>query len=118
MDFWKWLAAALALAIVLAGAFSFPYLGRTVPAGDLPPLVIQPGKARPPADDPIDLNTADLTLLMTLPEIGETRAHAIAAYRQTYGLFQSVDELAAVEGIGPGILELVREYVCVASVAD
>ena len=51
---------------------------------------------------------------MTLPEIGETRAQAILTYREVHGPFQSVDELAAVEGIGAGILELVREYVCVA----
>ena len=114
MKFWKWLAAALALVVAAACAFSLPYWGRPVPLGDLPPLVTAPGTARAPAEDPVDLNSADLSLLMTLPEIGETRAQAILTYREVHGPFQSVDELAAVEGIGAGILELVREYVCVA----
>lgn len=113
MKFWKWLAAALALVVAAACAFSLPYLGRQVPLGDLLPLVTAPGTARTPAEQPVDLNSADLSLLMTLPEIGETRAQAILAYREVHGPFRSADELAAVEGIGAGILELVREYVCV-----
>ena len=113
MKLWKWLAAALALVLAAGWAFSLPYAGREVPLGQLPPLVTAPAVPRPPASDPIDLNTADLPLLMTLPEIGETRAAAIIAYREHHGPFQSVGELAAVEGIGPAILELVRAYICV-----
>ena len=113
MRFWKWLAAALTLILALCCICSLPYRGREVPRGALPPLVTQPGIARAPAADPVDLNTADLAPLMTLPEIGETRATAILTYRQIHGPFRSVDELAAVNGIGPGILELVRESVCV-----
>lgn len=113
MKLWKWLAAAPAVILAAVCAFSLPFFGREVPLGSLPPLVTAPGTARAPAEHPVDLNTADLSLLMTLPEIGETRAAAIIAYREAHGPFQSVDELAAVEGIGAGILELVREYVCV-----
>lgn len=113
MKLWKWLAAALALTAAAACFFSLPYSGRQVPPGDVPPLVTAPGTVRAPAEDPVDLNTADLSLLMTLPEIGEIRAKAIITYRQVHGPFRSADELAAVEGIGPGILELVRAYVCV-----
>lgn len=113
MKFWKWLAAALVLVLAAACAFSLPYFGRNVPLGDLPPLVTAPGRARTTAEQPINLNRADRSLLMTLPEIGETRAQAIIAYRETHGPFQTIEELAAVEGVGAGILELVREYVCV-----
>ena len=49
MKFWKWLAAALALVVAAACAFSLPYWGRPVPLGDLPPLVTAPGTARAPA---------------------------------------------------------------------
>ena len=110
---WKGLTAALALLLAIGCLVFLPYRGREVPLEDLPPLVTEPAVFRAPAEDPIDLNTADLALLMTLPEIGEGRAAAILAYRQAHGPFRSVDELAAVEGIGPGILELVRELVCV-----
>jgi len=113
MTFRKSLAAALVLLLAAGCLFCLPFHGREVPPGDLPPLVTAPGIPRPPAESPIDLTTADLPLLMTLPEIGETRAAAILAYRETHGPFRSVDELAAVEGIGPAILELVRECVYV-----
>ena len=113
MTFRKSLAAALVVLLAAGCLFFLPYRGREIPPGDLPPLVTAPGIPRSPAKDPIDLNAADSALLMTLPEIGETRAAAIIAYRRIHGPFQSVDELAAVDGIGAGILELVREYVCV-----
>lgn len=113
MKLWKWLAAALALVLAAACAFSMPFWGREVPLGDLPPLATAPGTARTPAEQPVDLNKAGLSLLMTLPEIGETRARAIIDYREVHGPFRSVNELAAVEGIGAGVLELVRESVCV-----
>ncbi len=55
--------------------------------------------------DPIDLNQATLDELMTLPEIGASRAQAIIDYRDQYGRFQSVAELKKVPGISAGILE-------------
>jgi len=59
----------------------------------------------------IDLNTATPSDLARLPGIGATRAQAIAQYRQEHGPFTSVDELIRVNGIGPGVLEILRTYV-------
>ena len=61
----------------------------------------------------IDLNTADQYDLRRLPGIGEKRAQDIVDYREAHGPFQSVDELDNVSGIGPGILDGLREYACV-----
>ena len=61
----------------------------------------------------IDLNTADQYDLRRLPGIGEKRAQDIVDYREAHGPFQSVDELDNVSGIGPAILEGLREYACV-----
>ena len=61
----------------------------------------------------IDLNAADQYDLQRLPGIGEKRAQDIIAYREEHGPFQSVDELDNVSGIGPGILDGLREYACV-----
>ena len=61
----------------------------------------------------IDLNTADQYDLRRLPGIGEKRAQDIVDYREAHGPFQSVDELGNVSGIGPGILDGLREYACV-----
>ena len=61
----------------------------------------------------IDINTADAYDLRRLPGIGEKRAEDIIAFREEHGPFQNVDELTQVSGIGPVILEGLREYVSV-----
>ena len=61
----------------------------------------------------IDINAADVYELQRLPGIGEKRAQDIVAYREEHGPFGTVDELDNVSGIGPGILEGLREYASV-----
>jgi competence protein ComEA len=50
---------------------------------------------------PLDLNSATLEQLETLPGIGPVTAQKILDYRTQHGAFTSVDELDAVPGIGP-----------------
>ena len=59
----------------------------------------------------INLNTAGVDELMTLPGIGEKRAEDIIAYRQANGPFRIPEELTEVPGIGEGILEGLIDYV-------
>lgn len=61
----------------------------------------------------IDVNTADVYDLQRLPGIGEKRAQDIIAWREEHGPFQTVEELMEVNGIGPGILEGLRDHVSV-----
>ena len=61
------------------------------------------------------MNTADVYDLQRLPGIGEKRARDIVAYREENGPFQTLDELTNVSGIGPVILENLREYVTTGS---
>ena len=63
--------------------------------------------------DIIDLNIAAATTLRTLPGIGRVRAQAIVSHRRTNGDFSSVEDLLAVDGIGPDVLEKIREMVAV-----
>lgn len=58
-----------------------------------------------PAGALINLNTADATALQELPGIGPALSERIIGYRETNGPFGSLEELAAVSGIGPVILE-------------
>ncbi|WP_231862865.1 ComEA family DNA-binding protein [Alicyclobacillus mali (ex Roth et al. 2021)] len=53
-----------------------------------------------PAGQKININTADLETLETLPGVGPKRAAAIIAYRQAHGPFSDLDSLRHVKGIG------------------
>lgn len=57
------------------------------------------------ADEPVNINTADVQTLATLEGIGEKRAAAIIEYRTKHGAFESVDDLVKVKGIGPKTVE-------------
>jgi competence protein ComEA len=61
----------------------------------------------------IDPNTASVEDLIRLPGIGEVLAGRIVSYRDEHGPFTSVDDLLAVSGIGPKLLEGIREHVTV-----
>ena len=76
---------------------------REIPAEESHPDSAVPGEV-------IDVNTADAYELQRLPGIGEKRAQDIIAYREEHGPFRTVDELTEVSGIGPVILEGLREY--------
>ena len=59
----------------------------------------------------VNLNTATVQQLDTLPGVGPVMAAAIVAWRQANGKFTSVDQLGEVDGIGPGRLEKLRPLV-------
>jgi competence protein ComEA len=68
------------------------------------------GEITPAQSAKVDLNGADAaTLQRELSGIGEAKAKAIVAYRESNGPFASVDELLEVKGIGKAILDRNRE---------
>ena len=65
----------------------------------------------PILDDRVDINRAGKEELMTLTGVGETRAQAILAYRETHGSFSSVEELMQVEGIKEKTYEKLKDQI-------
>jgi competence protein ComEA len=74
------------------------------------PAAAAPGQP-PAAGAPLNLNTATLEQLDTLPGVGPATAEKILAYRDEHGGFGSVDELGQVPGIGDKRLATLREQV-------
>lgn len=82
-----------------------------------PPAVVPP--AAPPSvpaagstpGPRLDLNRASVAELDQLPGIGPVIARRIVEQRERLGSFRSIEDLRAVRGIGPRLLERVRPHV-------
>lgn len=61
----------------------------------------------------VNLNTADLAQLETLPRIGPALASRIIEWREQNGRFTSVEDLLAVPGIGDKMLSALRPLVSI-----
>jgi competence protein ComEA len=61
----------------------------------------------------IDINRAESWLLDALPGIGEVTAQAIVDYRNENGLFQRIEDLLKVKGIGQGTLDKIKDFITV-----
>ena len=70
-----------------------------------------PAAESPLPPGPVDLNTATVEQLDTLPGVGPVTATAIVAWRKANGRFTNVDQLGEVDGIGPARLEKLRPLV-------
>ncbi|WP_457950239.1 ComEA family DNA-binding protein [Pseudarthrobacter sp. alpha12b] len=73
----------------------------------------QQGAAHGAAGGKINLNTADAAVLDTLPKVGPVLAQRIVDWRKEHGPFKSVEELDAVDGVGPKMLETLLPLVTV-----
>jgi competence protein ComEA len=95
-------------------------LARKVVDGELivvgapgPPGPAGPAAAPGAAGGQVNLNTATLAELQTLPGIGEVLAQRILDYRTAHGQFQSVNELRQVDGIGDAKFDKLKDKVTV-----
>ena len=61
----------------------------------------------------VDLNHAEVWLLVALPGVGEAKAKAITDYRTQNGLFKSVVELMKVPGFGQATFDAVKNLITV-----
>lgn len=54
---------------------------------------------------PVNINTADVTTLCSLPGVGEVLAGRIIDFRNAHGPFKHLEELLMVDGMGPQTFE-------------
>ena len=92
------LAAAAAVCIV---SLAFWYAVPPSPAQDVPASA--PEALR--ESFRVDLNTAGIDAMTTLPGLGEKKARAILEYRLAHGRFQSLDEVAQVPGVTQDMID-------------
>ncbi len=59
----------------------------------------------------ININTASLSELISLPDIGEKRAQKIISYREKTGNFDDIEDIKKVKGIGEGIYTKIRDII-------
>lgn len=64
-------------------------------------------------DNLININTAGIEELTTLPGIGDVKAEAIIKYRSEVGKFKTKEELLNVEGIGEALFEKIKDNITV-----
>lgn len=63
----------------------------------------------------VNINTANLEELQTLPRIGEKVAQRIIDYREEHGEFKKIEELMKVQGVGEKIFKLIKDKIEVGS---
>lgn len=61
----------------------------------------------------VDINTADVTLLTSIPGIGQVRAEAVIAYREEHGRFEKTEDIKKVSGIGDALFAKMKDYITV-----
>jgi competence protein ComEA len=89
-----------------------PYLPTPIPT-------LAPGESRgaplptPDSVHPININTASQAELETLPGIGPVTAQKIIAYREENGPFARIEDIEAVDGIGPKTFGDIKDLITV-----
>lgn len=66
-----------------------------------------------PTGGKININTATLEELMTLPGIGQAKAVSIITYRETSGRFQTIEDIMNIEGIKEGVYQKIKDMITV-----
>jgi competence protein ComEA len=81
--------------------------------GETPPVSGAAGAAGGKAGGKVNLNTADLVTLETLPRVGPAMAQRIIDWRTTNGRFTAIEDLMSVTGVGDKTFEQLKKLVTV-----
>ena len=61
----------------------------------------------------VNINTADESLLCTLPGIGVSRARSIIEYRRLNGSFKTIEDIMKVAGIKEAAYQKIKDFIVV-----
>jgi competence protein ComEA len=64
-------------------------------------------------EDRMNINTATIDELSNLPGIGPAKAKAIVDFREKYRLFESIEELLYVPGLGESLYQSLKDVIFV-----
>ena len=101
----------LAVCMAAGAAMLLCFALRSTAMTILDPLPRIPPAAVTVREGAVNINTAGLEELMTLPGIGEGRAQAILDDRGSRGPFRRPEDLIRVKGIGEGILSGILDQI-------
>ena len=75
----------------------------------LTPVTARGAASQAPASEKVNINTAGVEELVTLPGIGKAYAERIVEYRQKNGPFKKVEDILNVRGIGEKTFDRIRD---------
>ncbi len=115
---WHWFLIGLLTGLVLSGVITILISSR-VPSFS---RIILPSSNSSSTESPvtgtsktiegkININTATIEELSSLPGIGPSKAGAIIEFREKYGLFESIEDLLYVPGIGESLYSSIKEEI-------
>ena len=116
-------AEVVNLALILEDGSQVYVPSQTETAVPTPPVVSIPlsseaatksqGDSAVPSGAPININTAGLDALETLPGIGPSTAQKIIDYREENGPFAQIEAIMDVSGIGEGKFDKIKDQITV-----
>lgn len=104
------LVCLLAVCLLFTGFAGGFFLGRNANHSD----VQHAQKPATTAENPgtkLNINTATVAQLRSLPGVGPVLAERILTYRQEHGDFISTEQLLLVEGIGEALLDSLKDHI-------
>ena len=100
-----------------AAHYTIPAAGEPAEPGELSGDESTPNVAQASQSEscrpPVNINTASVQCLETLPGIGGVRAESIVSHREQQGPFASAEAITEVSGIGDGIFRRIAELISV-----